>query len=157
MYIQKNNRGFSLIELIVVCGIIALLVTVVLASIFEARKNTRDQARIAYLAEIELALELYREVNRDYPTNSGEIASGNAIYNDLSPYLSSVPAGLADGNQYYFGYDSNAECPDPGAIVLFAKRMEQAKNSNYDAVCNCDSACAFSGGKPDNGYVIVID
>ena len=81
LHTRSGSIGFTIVELIVVISIVLLLVTIVLASIVEARQNTREKKRVSDLANIELALTLYREKNGEYPTypNGIEIGTGGAL------------------------------------------------------------------------------
>lgn len=59
-FFKKNNeKGFTLIELLVVIAIIGVLSSIVLASLNNARKKSRDVRRISDVKQIQLALELY--------------------------------------------------------------------------------------------------
>ena len=62
MYLLRNKklvRGFTLIELLVVIAIIGVLASVVLASLNNARRKSRDARRITDVKQIQLALELF--------------------------------------------------------------------------------------------------
>ena len=50
--ITLKNRGFSLLEVLVVIGIIAVLVTIVLANVLPARNKARDVKRIHDISQI---------------------------------------------------------------------------------------------------------
>ena len=65
--INKNQRGFTLIELMVVITIISLLTSIVLTSLSTARVKTRDSVRIQTVKEVQKALELYYSDNGRYP------------------------------------------------------------------------------------------
>ena len=68
---QKSKKaGFTLIELLVVIAIIGILSSVVLASLNTARAKSRDARRIADLSQIQKALELFYDANRQYPQPS---------------------------------------------------------------------------------------
>lgn len=64
----NSTTGFTLIELLVVIAIIGILSSVVLASLNTARQKGRDTRRISDIKQLQLALELYYDVNGGYPT-----------------------------------------------------------------------------------------
>jgi prepilin-type N-terminal cleavage/methylation domain-containing protein len=66
-----RHRGFTLIELLIVISIIALLSTVVLASLSTARRSARDAQRMSELREMQTALELYYSDFQRYPDGDG--------------------------------------------------------------------------------------
>lgn len=63
----KNARGFTLVEIVVVIGIIAVLSSIVMANLGTAKAKSRDAKRITELAQIELALEVYKQAYGRYP------------------------------------------------------------------------------------------
>ena len=64
---MKNKKGFTLIELLVVISIIALLSSIVLEALGDARKKARDARRWQDIKQIQNALELYRTDKGNYP------------------------------------------------------------------------------------------
>lgn len=54
-----NQKGFTLIELMVVIAIIGLLSSIVLASLTEARSKARDSKRVSEMRNVEKALQIY--------------------------------------------------------------------------------------------------
>lgn len=80
---KKTQKGFTLIELLVVIAIIGILSSVVLASLNNARRKSRDARRLADLQQIKLAAELYFDANgSEYP----------AALSSLAPeYIGTVP------------------------------------------------------------------
>lgn len=104
------KKGFTLIELLVVIAIVALLSSVVLASVSNARMKARDVKRISDFRQIKIALELYFDANGYYPktncgwdcngyrvsylkdnTVDGLFSSWDYLATDLKPYISNLP------------------------------------------------------------------
>ena len=90
---MPRSRGFTLIEFLVVIAIIGILSSVVLASLNGARKKGRDARRISDLKQIELALEMYYDLNSsEYPDAASSLAS---------TYISTLPADPQGGAYLY--------------------------------------------------------
>lgn len=98
---SKFTTGFTLVEVIVVIGIIAILTTIAYASLTQIRAKSRDQKRIADLHEIQLSLELYFNKNSRYPEILWPL---NVNQNPLSlfGYLSSAPKAPSVGEIYHY-------------------------------------------------------
>jgi len=63
----KKNSGFTLIEIIVVIGIMAVLTIIIYASFSGAKTQSRDQKRVTDINSIQLALETYFTQYHSYP------------------------------------------------------------------------------------------
>lgn len=74
---QDCNRGFTLIEMLVVMTIIGLLSSSVLVGLNEARSRARDARRIADIRQIQNGLESFYFSNRGYP------ADMNSLYENI--------------------------------------------------------------------------
>jgi prepilin-type N-terminal cleavage/methylation domain-containing protein len=82
------RKGFTLVELLVVISIVALLSSVVVASTNNARQKSRDARRISDIKQIRIALELYYDVNGQYPAAIGG-PSGSVLVS--GGYLPAIP------------------------------------------------------------------
>ena len=112
---MKNKKGFTLIELLVVISIIALLASIVLASLNSARVKARDARRIADLNQIRTALEFFFDTNGFYPqTDNGwdgneyrysYNSSWDAFATDMRPYISTLAKD-----------PTNSSCPPWGGV-----------------------------------------
>ena len=113
-----NKKAFTLIELLVVIAIIAMLSSIILASLNQARSKSRDARRVADIKQLQLALSLYYNDKGSYP----------AALSSLSPdYISVVP---------------NDPGPETGAAYAYAQNTSsyvlRAKLETNDSVLNND-------------------
>ena len=63
---SKRRNAFTLVELLVVIGIIALLISILLPALGRARQAAQTTACLSNLRQIGLGLTLYAGVSRDY-------------------------------------------------------------------------------------------
>jgi len=88
--IINKKKGFTLIELLVVIAIIGILSSVVLASLNTARLKSRDAKRVADIKQVQVALELYFDDNRKYPSTLAPLAPSYIPVIPLDPINSGV-------------------------------------------------------------------
>ncbi|MDE2213039.1 MAG: prepilin-type N-terminal cleavage/methylation domain-containing protein [Patescibacteria group bacterium] len=101
---MKKARGFTLIELLVVIAIIAILASIILASLNTARSKSRDARRVSDIQEVRTALELYNNDFATYPA----VASYSALTSYLVPnYIAAMPAD-PEGGSYAYAYQALA-------------------------------------------------
>jgi len=117
---QKTNpnKGFTIIELLVVTSIIALISTVILSSLGVSKSKSRDSQRITELQSVQKALELNYISTGSYPQTDTIDTGGSensldkktsSMSSVLSPLVSGgsissipfPPPGLADPSYYY--------------------------------------------------------
>jgi prepilin-type N-terminal cleavage/methylation domain-containing protein len=85
---ERKNRAFTLVELLVVIGIIALLISILLPSLQKARKSATTIACASNLRQLHLAATLYANNNKgfyptlrvDYPANLTYVGSVDVIF-----------------------------------------------------------------------------
>jgi general secretion pathway protein G len=65
---MKNQKGFTLIELMVVLIILGLLATIVLPKFLGSEEKAKRQATVVQIRSLENALDSYRLDNGFYPT-----------------------------------------------------------------------------------------
>ena len=72
---KAAQRGFTLVEVMVVVAIIGLLTTFVVINVLPAQGEAERQKAEADIAVIDQALQLYRINNRRYPTTAEGLAA----------------------------------------------------------------------------------
>lgn len=77
---KQMQKGFSLIELLVVATVIIVITTIGLVSFTSAGKGARDGKRKADLEAVRQALVLYKADGNAYPTAG---TANNASYNTM--------------------------------------------------------------------------
>jgi prepilin-type N-terminal cleavage/methylation domain-containing protein len=118
---MQKTKGFTLIELLVVIAIIALLSSVVLASLSGVRAKARDTKRIEDARQIVQAMALYASgpggglppqatANYSYPTSTSPYCGSNNsacwadLYTQLSPYFPHMPLDTTNNYPYSYYY-----------------------------------------------------
>lgn len=155
---DKANRGFTLIELLVVIAIIGVLASIVLASLNNARRKSRDARRVTDIKQLQLALELYFDGvgAGQYPASSATCdATANARGLEVlqtGGYIPQIPRDPLSTTDCY-AYAS----PASGARTTYhiGVSLEDPANSalNGDKDCNstgtpanCPISAAYSNG-----------
>lgn len=122
---QQKNQGFTLIELIVVIGIIAILATLGLSTFENVSKNARDAKKKADLKDIKTALVQFIGQNGHGPTNYNPgygVTEGDGNYEKSmqelinAGFLGTMPKSPDKQNPYrYYDYGPGNSV---GAVVV---------------------------------------
>jgi prepilin-type N-terminal cleavage/methylation domain-containing protein len=143
-YKTIKNKGFTLIEVMVVVSIIALMSSVALSSMSSAYSSARNSKRIQMIKQYVTALELYRNDNSSYPQygdgSTGRLCVGETgsnvchastrsgdsnLNSTLNQYIKGTPASLEKvmvagvdfhGITYSACPSSGCSCPGTGCI-----------------------------------------
>lgn len=151
MYSMK--KGFTLIEILIVIAIIAVLTGIITVSLAPARKKGRDAQRVSDLANMRIAIALYKSVNGHYPIhddipgtwateNIGSDKNNEAwedLRADLAPYMALPRDPLSSGfarPSYTGGYHYAYKSDDNGTKYDLIAQFEDTKNPNRCEVKN---------------------
>jgi prepilin-type N-terminal cleavage/methylation domain-containing protein len=93
-------RGFTMIEVMVVITIIGILASVLYVNFDDARGSARDKTLMSEVKEVQLALELYRAQNGEYPDVPG---CGTGV----SPAVANTSPSGCGTNDYISGLVPN--------------------------------------------------
>lgn len=125
---SKQNSGFTLMELLISVSIIAVLISIGIASYTTINKQSRDTRRKSDLEQVRSALEMYRADNGYYPSaGSGAWTAFSNLDTELvTTYLPAMPTdpkrtasytykatSVSGGNYYGYCLSAGLESEDP--------------------------------------------
>lgn len=148
----SGERGFTLIEMMIVVAIIAILVGILVPNFMRARAQAQTAACEANLKEIATALEEYETDHEAYPdvTSLTDVTSSEA---NLGQYLRQTPIDPVAPTGFYQYQVSNYNagnasytivCPgshDPATLVQVggsstAEHIQYASGTGFTAVAS---------------------
>ncbi len=98
-YFRHHARGFTLIEIMLVCAIMGLIAAMALPNYLRARVSANEMVAIEVCRTLSTALEGYRAAQSP-PAYPPDLAM---LSNDLPPYLDSVVTrGTRQGYDYVY-------------------------------------------------------
>ncbi|MBI3954530.1 type II secretion system protein [Candidatus Collierbacteria bacterium] len=127
---KKNSKAFTLLELLVVIGIVAVLVSLAAVSYNAAQQRSRDARRRSDLKAIQGALEQYYGASVNSYSYPGSAAN---CMSEIPDYLSSsLPVDPSDGSNYTYSCTSSSYC--------ICDQLEVSNTGNaLDTNCNSGS------------------
>lgn len=152
-----TQRGFTLVELMVVVAIIALLAAVVIPNFVHARAQAAVSQTEANMKQIATALELYYADNQDYPKGQTTVIPTLFGTNTANAYLSITPTNAIGRQPYKYAYVAATAGGVPATYSI-------ADPSNYDpttlsnitkgaqGTTLCGTTCTNIQYDPQNGF-----
>ncbi len=168
-----SKKAFTLIELLVVIAIIALLSSIVLASLNDVRTKSRDTKRIRDFNELSKAIELYREIYGVYPcgdTFFGPNGSFDSTLSDSNNFINDAyinkdgndcrnlkeindnVKGIDDAGLYQS--DGNPEYTQNGKAYIYSTNQERSKYVLYVQLEDNDQLMINDNGHCDLLYEV---
>lgn len=168
----KSQKGFTLLELLIVISIIGILATLVVVNLGGARGSARDAQRMSDLKTIQTALEAYFNDYGCYPAGNSQDCLNRVDWNSsvtsnseqwstlesaLVPrYLAQVPEDPANTQDFYYEYGNVGRVSNIGYDLI--ARLETNHEASCGRVINKyvwgmtrDNTCS---AQTDNYYVI---
>ncbi len=158
---RNLQRGFTLIEMLVVIAIISILIGIGINTFTIAQQKARDVRRKADLRSIQTALELYKQDKGDYPTGVAPYGLGpiadEPTKSEIAPYLPTIPqdpkntgsnwdAGASGGPMYvYYYYKTGVGSSQLLAAFENIHDAECCKNKAYGQI-HGNIVCPNAGG-----------
>lgn len=139
---KKNKRGFTLIELIVVVGIITLLTTLILSSLGTAKQKSNDTSKIRSLQEVRSALQIYFSDYGYYPGGTDLITP---LTTGAKNYISSI-----DPNIVYQGTTANNAGVCAGNCASYVLAIQLSRTDNVVLATDKNINVGSFDGSKDN-------
>lgn len=136
----KNNRGFSLVELLIVITIVGMLATIILTNLSNSRERAYDSKIKQQLSSFRTSAEIY--FTNQMPNGYGpvSVSCSTGIFNDVDETNGSPGLYIAAGN-----------IPDFSTVVCGSSDSEYAikatlySGNDYWCVDNKGSSRMISG------------
>jgi len=156
------QKGFTLVELLVVISIIAILSVIGITVFSGVQKSTRDARRKADLHAISLALEQYKVKNGTYPQTGGgsfnsDSGSDPWITGLDSSYMTIVPRDPKNtgGGPYAGGYTYNYTSGDHygatgGSYFILVAHLENPNSADKKTQCTFPNSTTSYGSTNSN-------
>ncbi len=118
MRLFKKEKGFTLVELLVVLAIVGILIALAIGGIRIVQQVNRDTQRKALVRDIELVLEAYQERSNSYPdtitvtanqsTGKVDISADEDTVNSEAYFQTSGSFTVGDCSGYTPSQETNA-------------------------------------------------
>ncbi len=109
----NKNKGFSLIELLIVVAVIGILAAIAIPAYLGQQTRARRQAAIENIQALSAAMELYYQEHNNYGNDCSDTAACTAQYKSFKPQTNyNFSVDVNNGGQ---GYTITCESTDFGS------------------------------------------
>ena len=130
----KSNKGFTLVELVVVIAILGILAGIAIPRFLDATATARGAKIVADMRTLESAQTIYYAKNGQYPASNTVMKdlvqggwptppTGSCI---IAHTTGTLPANTTITSASEYTYTPDADLANPGSITLTATKIEGA-------------------------------
>lgn len=103
-FYKRSNKGFTLVEIMIVVAIIALIAAIAIPNLLRARHNANETAGIGAMRTLSTAMESFRAAQTPpaYPASLAALSTAVPPYVPGTLAAATAPATARQG--YYFTY-----------------------------------------------------
>ena len=135
---NKQKKGFTIIELIVVIAVIGILAGISIVGFKRYQADTRDARRSSSITSISEALEKYYDINGEYPSCSALSATGTSVSQTTlkgidQSTLVAPQASSSDTNS--IKCTSSGNVLNSGGVDFFEYQGDNSTNCNGSVSC----------------------
>lgn len=141
----RSDRGFTMIELLIVITILGALMAAVLFAVSAQRTKAQDSRRKSDLEKLKVAFEDYYNDNACYPAST---ILDDCNSTDLAPYVATIPCDPSTHEPYVYVPETNA--------CLGYRLYTHLQNVDDPGIVQtgCDQECGCGGPDPTLNYGI---
>lgn len=108
---RKAERGFTLVEIMIVVAIIALLAAIAIPNVLRGRTTANETSSVGNMRALISSLEMFRSVNSLYPVTANWVADmyttptpdyGPPSFNNTMAGGATAATGLVQGYKYTY-------------------------------------------------------
>src|SRR6266581_4664595 len=133
---MKNNRGFSLLELLIVVAIILIIATIAIPSLLRSRQSAQESSAVAQLRTINTAEVTYLSSNQGSYGAIGPLITQGLLDNRFSGSVSGYNFTItASGSNYTVNADPTSA--NAGRFGYYSAPDAVIRYATYQAAGSC--------------------